>query len=216
MPRTASSWSMDTAHRGGWVFVGASELSVLSTTTVPVLTRAAEGDFNLTRTAGGAETIRFIAQFPGLRRILNPVPPLPFQEQFGGSIGPGPNVGIPPFTGQTQLTPSTWPPKKGLMINNIVVSWKETVADLTSMTATLDEIVYANGVANAITNVPLTLPSFPLVAAALPRLVTIPVVTPTMNVDDLSNFMCEVDIVMGNTGVLAFQGIGFHVNFNYN
>lgn len=215
MPRTANMYYADTPHSGGVLWCPAWEIGVLSTTTVPALTRTAEGDFALNRTAGGAETVRFIAS-PSLNSLSRLLEAENFQEQFGGTVGPVPARGFPPYTGASQLTaPTTSGTPKGIQITDVFVVYQVTVATLTSAAITLDKIVYANNVANAVTSVPLNAVALPTAIQANPFVTTIPVTTPSFNVTDLSALIAEVDIVLQNNGVLNFMGIGFHVKFNY-
>ncbi len=218
MGRSAANWGGDTAKAGGWIFKGACDASLLysgSWSSNPALTRNTEGDFSFNGTASGAATIRVVACLSQLRRLIE-VGPF-FQEEFGGANAPVGVSGFPPYKGQTQFTPNNFPPNKGLQIDNLVVIYQPGVVSVTSVAVTLDEIVYANNVANVVNNYPLTNPIFPLtVPSTGPYVQVCPVTTPVMNVDDLSNFVAELDIVLANTGTIEIQGIGFHLHFNYN
>lgn len=215
MSRTQKQYWADAFHTGGWVWIGAPNLSfVPSGANNLVLTKNATGDFSLNRTAAGAETYSVVTDIGELRRLLEK---MDFQEQFGGSgAGPFGKVGAPPFTGATQLTPDTAVQSKGLQLIDVVVVYTVGVAALTSAALSLNKTVYANNVANAITNLPIDATALTLTAQANPFLAKRALTTPTTIVDDNSSVNLEFNFVMANTGTIRVYGLGFHVSYNYN
>lgn len=210
MSRTADIQYSDTAHAGGWLFANAGQL--LADSANLVLTRNAATDWSLNRIAAGAETFNLIFSSENLRRILETYN---FQEQFGGTQGPIPLAGRPPYTGATQLVPPTTAPSKGISITDVVVIYQVGVANLTSAALVLNKVAYANNVALAKTAMPIAATALPLVVQANPYVVSRAVTTPGFVVDDLSDVMAEFQIVMANTGTIRIYGMGFHCNFNY-
>lgn len=221
--RTQGAFFADTAHNGGWILYDAVDLTTFSSNLV--LTRNAVGDYSLNRTAGGAETYIPVACFSNLRKLTTypGINGMPFQEHFGTAAGgagyPAGAPGLPPFTGATQLTPATAPTPKGLQVTDVVAIYQVGVVDLTSASLSLNRTVFANNVANAITNVPISATALPLTAAGDatgPYVVTRAVTTPVFEVTDLSDLALELTVVMANTGTIRIYGLGFHVNYNYN
>lgn len=219
--RTAGAFYADTPHLGGYVHFNAYDLAPFSTNLV--LTRNALGDYSLNRTAAGAESYTVVAQLQGYKRIveaLTQASDLPFQNQFGTSAGttsyPGPAAGIPPFTGATQLTPPTAQPGKGVQITDVYVVYQVGVAALTAGTLSLNRTVYANNVANAITNIPISATALTLTTQANPFVAVRAVTTPTFETTDTSDLTLEFGFTMQNTGTVRVYGLGFHFNFNFN
>src|SRR5213594_1335533 len=137
----------DTPHQGGWI-INTSNVQVVSSSTVPALARNARGDWSFNRTAGGVETIQFRLALSNVRRLVES---MDMQEQFGGSTGPIPFPGKPPFTDATQLVPPSAFPNKDFLIDNIAVCYLVGVVGLTSATLRVDKTIFANNVALAIT-----------------------------------------------------------------
>lgn len=224
MSNTSGAWFADTPHTGGWIVYSAVELSPFSANLV--LTRNALGDYSLNRTAGGAETYRPVIGINGSIKRLNVYPDLggtPFQVQFGTAAGgagyPADVAGFPPFTGASQLTPATKLPDKGVRVTDVVAIYQPGVADLTAASLSLNRTVYANNVANAITNVPVSATALPLTtagAATGPYVVTRAVTSPVFETTDLSDLLLELTVTMQNTGTIRIYALGFHVDWNYN
>jgi len=221
MSRTANAWTQDTAHTTGLIWYGAGMLDKFSANLV--LTRNALGDYSLNRTASGAETYQVVATLTDLYRLLTSASPVYFQEQFGTAAGtsgyPAAAPGYPPFTGATQLVPPTGPPAKGIQVNSVTVVYQVGVADLSAASLSLNRIVYANNVANAITNIPIAATALPLTAAGDatgPYLATRAVTTPAFENTQNSNLELEFAVTLANTGTLRIYGMGLNVSFNYN
>lgn len=156
-------------------FPAANFCQVVSTTTLPVVTRFAANNYGLSRTAGGAETLSFGATLP-----------LMFSA--------------------TAL--------KGANVTSIVIVQQITVAALTSNTFNdISKIVYANNVANAVTQwgAGLTI-SMPTATQANPYSTTGTVNTPAFMITPNAQLSLDWTVVMQNTGVYALYGI--IVNYN--
>jgi len=221
MSRTQSSYLQDTPHSTGLIWYGAGMLDKFSANLV--LTRNALGDYSLNRTASGAETYQVVGTLTDLTRLLTAASPVYFQEQFGTAAGtsgyPASVAGYPPFTGANQLVPPTGPPPKGLQVNSVVVVYQVGVADLSAASLSLNRIVYANNVANSITNVAIAATALPLTAAGDatgPYLATRAVSAPAFENTQNSNLELEFAVTMQNTGTLRIYGLGLNVSFNYN
>lgn len=221
MSRTQGYFNADTAHTGGWIFYGATSLAPFSANLV--LTRNALGDYSYNRTATGAETYQLVLQLDEIKRLIevaNTLNDLPFQNQFGTATGgtsyPAGAAGLPPFSGATQLVPPTGSPAKGIQITDCVGVYQVGVAALTAASLSLNRTVFANNVANAITNLPIAATALPLATQANPYVFTRAVTTPVFETTDLSDLSLELSVTMQNTGTIRLYGLGLHVNFNFN
>ena len=217
--RTAGAFYADSSHQGGWFFYDALNLFPFNTQLL-LMTRNALGDYSLNRTAAGAETYQLVLSLADLKRLIEvPTPPLPFQEEFGTAAGtpgyPAPAPGFPPFAGASQLTVPTGMPPKGIQITDCVVIYLVGVVALTSASLSLNRTVFANNVANSITNVPISSTALSLATQANPYVVRLPVTTPVFENTDLSDITLEFAFVMANTGTIRAYGLGLHASFNY-
>lgn len=212
--RVADRFYADGVHTGGLIFIGATQLSNIGSVADAVLTRNAQGDYSLDRTAGAAETLRFAAVFPNLFRPVNE--PVDTQQQFGGSLGPIPVAGRPPFLDADQLVPPTTWRAAGIRIEDVVVVYEVGVVDLTSAALVLDRVAYVDITAPAVTSIPIDATALVLTTDADPHLETRVVTTPTLFENDNEVQIAEFEAVLANTGTLKVHGIGIHVSFNYN
>lgn len=214
MTRVADRFYADAVHTGGLIFIGATQLTNIGSIADAVLTRNAQGDYSLDRTAGAAETLRFAAVFPNLFRPVNE--PVDLQEQFGGANGPIPVEGRPPYLDATQLVPPTSWRAAGIRIEDVVVVYEVGVAALTSAALVLDRTAYVDVVAPAVTSIPISATALNLTTNANPHLETRAVTTPTLFENNNEVQIAEFEAVMAITGTLKVHGIGIHVSFNYN
>jgi hypothetical protein len=218
MPHNADRFYADTPHSGGLLWKGAAEWVPLGAA-APVLTRASAGLYSWNRTAAGAETIQFVSSLDSLRRPIAASTSLPqLQSQFGGTVGPMPAPGRPPFTGTTHLVPPTGGIPKDIIIDDVVFVYNNTVVGITSITPKISIVTYADNVANpTVVDQPLAVtPVLPLAARANDYLVKVPFTTPAQATVDNTEINIEVQFVLANTGVLKFRGVGFHYRFNFN
>lgn len=212
MTRTADRFYADAPHSGGWLFANARDLGVIGSVADPALTRNAQGDYSLNRTAGAAETIRAHTGLGALRRLNEP---MAFQQEFGGAQGPIPLAGRPPFTDATQLVPPTTWPAKGIRIDDVVVVYEVGVVALTSGVLRMDGITFVNVTTQVITNIPITSAALAVGTDADPRVETKVITTPAFIETDVNDIVLEAEFVMANTGTLRIYGLGLHVSFNY-
>jgi hypothetical protein len=233
--RTQGAYYADTAHSGGWIFYDAMELASTvflagTASANMVLTRNAQGDYSLNRTAAGAEAYIAVQGLMDLKRLVEGSSNvgssfvngslMPFQEQFGTSAGaagyPAGAPGIPPFSGNTQLTQPTAQPAKGVSITDVVAVYTVGVASLTSASLALVRSTFANNAAIVTATPAISATALPLTAQANPYVVTRAVTAPTFETADLSDISVEFAYTMANTGTFRLYGMGIHVNFNYN
>lgn len=222
---TAGAFYAGTAHQGGLLYYAAPNLfggflgATISTNLA--LTRNAQGDYSFNRTAAGAETYILPLNLCNLKRLIEvSTTGMPFQTQFGTAAGgagfPASVAGFPPFTGTSQLTPPTGQAPKGIQILDVIAVYQVGVAALTAASLSLNRTVFANNVANAITNLPIAATALPLLTQANPYVVTRAVTTPAFEVADLADVNLELSVTLANTGTIRLYGLGCHVNFNYN
>lgn len=212
MTRAADRFYADAPHTGGWLWASARDLGVVGSVADPTLTRNAQGDWSLNRTAGAAETIQAVIGLGALQRLNEA---MDFQQQFGGAQGPIPLAGRPPFTDATQLVPPTTWPAKGLRIQDVVVVYSVGVVALTSAALRLDGTAYVDVTTPAVTAIPIDATALTLTTDADPHLATRAVTTPAFIEIDNHDIVLEFEAVMANTGTLRIYGLGMHVSFNY-
>ena len=203
----------DAAHTGGMYFLGPGDMVDSLTATPVVVTRNGAQSWSLNRTAAGAETHFIRPANDSLRRLAEAIA---LQQQFGGSVGPLPAPGRPPFTGASQLVPptSSSPVNKGNQILDITLAYSITVVNLTTNALTLNTATFANN--TAIVGGTRTLTGTLATATqAQPYVTKITVNTPVFDVTDLQDVWPELQVVMANTGVYQLFGMWIHCNMNY-
>jgi hypothetical protein len=192
-----------------WLFIGA--------TTAPTLTRAAAGNYYYQCTSSQTVTaicpLSTFLQRTGYAQVA--------QEQFGSSsggpstYGPGPNQGYPPFTGSTQLTPTSAFFKKGIQVNDITLVYGITGAALTSQTMTFQKALYANTSAVAVTAITLsTATALATASTTNPYVTKISVSSPGFVVSDNTQLTIENTIVLPASAVYNLYGAMIHCSFN--
>jgi len=216
-PRYSDRVYSDQPHAGGLIHLCALGLKTINQAgTGPLaFARTAAGDYQITVPTGGTSRIVLDFSDVALRRVIESYQAeQAFQEQF--NMAPPP-VGRPPFTGVTQFTtPSAAGPAKGIRIDDIFLEYSVTGgADLTSITPSLNKTVYAENVAPAITNFPLTAVVAPLTQQANPHIGKWTVNAPAFTIDDFSTLTLEWTIVVAG-GTANVRAGGAHIHFNYN
>src|SRR6267378_2666598 len=200
MPHTQSRYQQDLGFTDGRVFLGPGDVVVSNSTGAannPIVTRNAAGDWSLTRTAAGAETLNIAANLTNaiIRRTGFGED---LQEQFGGTGIPGsaqpqvyrPDV-IPSMSTAQQIQPRTALKLKGLKLLSIDSIFRVTVVNLTSNNLRVDQTLFVNNVVPANPYVQnLGLPAAQQIYRTL--------------VDQ--EVWIEATIVMANTGKLDFYG----------
>jgi hypothetical protein len=216
MSRTQDRFYADNPHAGGLIHFNALALSTINQAgTGPLLfARNAAGNYQITVPTGGTSRIILDLSDGALRRLIESYQAEgAFQEQF--NMAP-PAPGRPPFTGISQFsTPSQSGPPKGIRIDDIFITYSVTGgADLTSLSATLQETVYAENAAPVVTNIPLTGVAA-LTQQANPHIAKFTVNSPTFIIDDLSILTAEFTFVVAG-GTANVRSAGAHCHFNYN
>lgn len=193
-------------HVDGMHMVGPTYIDVDSAN--PVKTRNGNGDWSYNRTAAGAETYHFHTTLMDILRT---------GEQYFLDLFPGTNQTTGPNA-----------PDKGIAVLNMFAVYSVTVATLTSATLRLGKTVFnatsaggafaqtdlvaATSIATAINAGGAAQPGTQIVAFQTNSSGT-PLV---FSKDDIALVEVEATLVMQNTGVLRFYGLGVHCFFNYN
>jgi|SRR6267142_366015 len=223
MPHTQSRYQQDLGFTDARVFLGPGDVVVSSTAAVPVVTRNAAGDWSLTRTAAGAETISLAANITNavIRRTGFGED---LQEQFGGTGIPAsaqpqvyrPDV-IPAMAAAQQLQPRTALKIKGIKLLSFDTIYRNTVVALTTNVVRVDQTLFVNNVAPAITAV-LAPTGIATATQANPYVVNTALAAGQQiyrNIVDQEVWI-EMTAVMANTGKLDFYGFDCLVEFNFN
>lgn len=216
MTRTADRFYGDNPHAGGLVHFGALALgSINQAGTGPLaFARNAAGDYQITVPTGGTSRIVMDLGDASIRRLIESYQlEQAFQQQF--NMAP-PAPGRPPFTGISQLqTPAQAGPPKGIRIDDIFIEYSVTGgANLTSLTPTLQETIYAENVAPNVINIPVTGAAL-LTQQANPHRAVFPVTNPTFINDDFSILTAEFTFVVAG-GTANVRAAGAHLHFNFN
>ncbi len=192
-------------HTDGMVMVSAWDCAPSSTNLV--LTRNAEYDWSLNRTAAAAESyyVRVNAGEFAFQRL---------GEQYILSLFP--DLG--------NKTSSPQAPPKGLMITDIFAVLNVGVVALTSATLRLSKVAYPlEGAASAApvgTDIiaPTALGNLGVNTAGqyLTQYVAVPAASQQFNTADISQTEIELAFTLANTGTIRVAGLGFHFNFNFN
>lgn len=222
MPHTQSRYQQDLGFTDGRIFLGPGDL-VSVATVAPAIVRNAAGDWSLTRTAAGAETLNIAAN------LLNAIIRRSgfgedLQEQYGGTGIPGsaqaqiyrPDV-IPAMNTAQQLQPRTALKIKGVKLLSIDAIFRVTVVNLTSNNLRVDQALFANNVAPAITAI-LAPTALNTVVQANPYVQNISLAAAQQIYRNLvdQELWIEATVVMANTGKLDFYGFDCLVEYNYN
>ncbi len=223
MPHTQSRYQMDLGFTDGRMFLSPGDLIVVSNAAVPAVTRNAAGDWSLTRTAGAAETISIAANLTNavIRRTGFGED---LQEQFGGTGIPAsaqpqvyrPDV-IPAMSAAQQIQPRTALKIKGIKLLSIDTIFRVTVVNLTSHNLRVDQTLFVNNVAPAVTAV-LAPTAQNTVVQANPYVQNTALAAGQQIYRNLvdQELWIESTIVMANTGKLDFYGFDCLVEYNYN
>lgn len=216
MTRTADRFYADNPHAGGLVHFGALALGSMNQAgTGPLaFARNAAGDYQITVPTGGTSRIVVDLGDAAVRRLIESYQAeRAFQEQF--NMAP-PVPGRPPFTGISQLTtPTQAGPPKGIRIDDVFIEYSVTGgANLTSLTPTLQETVYAENAAPVVTNIPLV-GAAALTQQANPHIAIFTVANPQFINDDFSILTVEWTFVVAG-GTANVRAAGAHLHFNYN
>lgn len=226
MPHTISRYQQDLGFTDSRVFLGAGDVTVFNSTGVannPVVTRNAAGDWSLTRTAAGAETVSVAGNL--LQAVLRRTGfGEDLQEQFGGAGIPAsaqvqnyrPDV-IGAMSAAQQLQPRTALKLKGVKLLSIDTIFRVTVVNLTTNTLRVDNTVFVNNVAPAVTPVLAPL-GINTVVQANPYVQNTPLAGAQQiyRITADQSLWVEMTAVMANTGKLDFYGFDCLCEFNFN
>jgi hypothetical protein len=223
MPHTQSRYQQDLGFTDARVFLGAGDLVGVGSVAAPVITRNAAGDWSLSRTAAGAETLNFAANLTNaiIRRTGFGED---LQEQFGGTGIPAsaqpqvyrPDV-IPAMAAAQQLQPRTALKLKGIKLLSFDTIFRVTIVALTTNTVRVDQTLFVNNVAPAVTAV-LAPTGVATATQANPYVVNTALAAGQQvyrNLIDQSVWV-ELTTVMANTGKIDVYGFDCLVEFNFN
>ena len=226
MPHTQSRYQQDLGFTDGRMFLSPGDLVAYNTTTPaapPTVVRNAAGDWILTRTAVAAETISIAANLTNavIRRTGFGED---LQGQFGGTGIPAsaqpqvyrPDV-IPAMAAAQQLQPRTALKLKGIKLLSMDSIYRITVVNLTSHNIRVDQTLFVNNVAPAITAV-LAPTAQNTVVQSNPYVQNTAIAAGQQIYRNLldQEVWIEATIVMANTGKIDFYGFDCLVEFNYN
>jgi hypothetical protein len=222
MPHTESRYMQSLGFPDGRIFCGPGDVVAVGSTAAPVVTRNAVGDWSLTRTSAGAETLNIainltqqIIRRTGFFEDL--------QEQFGGTgiAGSAAPQGRPDTIGAMNtgqwITPRTAFKVKGFKMLSVDVIYRVTVAGLTTNILRVDQTLLVNNVAPAITPV-LAPTGIPVATQANPYVANVPLPAAQQIYRILPDqeLWIEMTIAIPNTSKLDFYGFDTLLEFNYN
>lgn len=219
MPHTESRFQQDLGFGDGRFFISPIQFDVSGTT---VMTRNAAGDWSLNQAA--TQTVFYAVNLTSMLRRVGFGEDI--QTQFGGTGIPGsaqvspyrPDVIASMSTAQ-QLQPRTALKQKGVKILSFDVVYLISAVNLTTNTARIDQTLFVNGVANAITSV-LAVGANGLQTAfsATPYVTNVPLPAAQQiyrtSVDQ--ELWMELNIVTPAGGTYRLYGVDVNFEFNFN
>jgi hypothetical protein len=222
MSHTKSRYMQDLGFTDGRIFCGPGDVVAIGSTAAPAVTRNAVGDWSLTRTSAGAETLNIAVNV--MNQVLRRTGFFEdLQEQFGGAGIPAsaeyqgrPDTLASMALGQP-ITPRTAFKLKGFKLLSIDAIYRVTVANLTTNTLRVDQALQANNVAPAVTAV-LAATGIPTVVQANPYVtnVALPAAQQIYRITPDQELWAEMTVAIPNTSKLDFYGFDLLVEFNFN
>jgi hypothetical protein len=222
MPHTESRYMQSLGFNDARLFAGPGDAIAVGSTAAPVITRNAVGDWSLTRTSAGAETLNIAVNVT--QQILRRTGFFEdLQEQFGGagiSASAAPQ-GRPDTIGAMStgqwITPRTAFKLKGFKLLSVDAVYRVTVANLTTNTLRVDQTLMVNNVAPAVTAV-LAATGIPTVVQANPYVtnVPLPAAQQIYRISPDQELWIEMTVAIPNTSKLDFYGFDMLVEFNFN
>lgn len=226
MSRTNARWEQDLPITDVFLPLDASDF--FSVGGASTLTLNAKGDVSFN--AGASIPGKWICSLTGLLFRSGLIPFL--QEQFGTAAGvagptavantsdPDASIGVPPFTGASQLTVQPGFVPKGIKVVDYVLHYRIDTNPLAVHTSGLSKtvkpapgtpaaLVVTDIVANAANGLATA-------ANANPQSTKITVVSPIFLITDLSELVIEVDATTPAGGAYRLYGGTCHVQLNYN
>lgn len=222
MPHTKSRFMQDLGYNDFRIFCSPGDVIALGSTAAPAITRNAAGDWSLTRTSAGAETLNIAVN--ATQQLLRRTGFFEdLQEQFGGAgiAGSAEYQGRPDTIGSMssgqQLTPRTAFKVKGFKLLSVDVIYRVTVANLTTNTLRVDQTLLVNNIAPAITAV-LAATGIPTVTQANPYVtnIAIPVAQQVYRTTADQELWVEMTTAIPNTSKLDFYGFELLAEINFN
>jgi len=231
MPHSESRFQQDLGFTDGRVFLGPGDVVAIGSTAAPALTRNAVGDWSLTRTSAGAETLNIAANLTTalLRRtgfsedtqnIFGPANPnSPAATAIAGSAQPSPyrpDV-IGAMNTAQQIQPRTAFKLKGFKLLSIDSIYRVTVVNLTTNTIRVDQDIQVNNTAPAITAV-LAATGIATAVQANPYVVNtaLPANQQIYRITADQSLWIEMTVAIPNTSKLDFYGFDCLVEYNFN
>jgi hypothetical protein len=222
MSHTKSRYMQDLGFNDARVFCSPGDVVAIGSTAAPAVTRNAAGDWSLTRTSAGAETLNIAVNVTQqmLRRtgFFEDL-----QEQFGGAGIPGsaeyqgrPDTIGAMNTGQP-ITPRTAFKLKGFKLLSVDSIYRVTVAGLTTNTLRVDQTLQVNNVAPAVTAV-LAPTGLPTATQANPYVtnIALPTAQQIYRITADQELWVEMTVAIPNTSKIDFYGFDLLVEFNFN
>jgi hypothetical protein len=222
MSHTKSRYMQDLGFTDGRLFAGPGDVIALGSTAAPVVTRNAVGDWSLTRTSAGAETLNIALNIT--QQILRRTGFFEdLQEQFGGAGIPasaeyqGRPDTIPSMALGQPVTPRTAFKLKGFKLLSVDSIYRVTVAGLTTNTFRVDQTNFVNNIAPAVTAV-LAPTGIPVATQANPYVanVVLPTAQQIYRIGVDQELWIEMTVAIPNTSKLDFYGFDMSIEYNFN
>lgn len=222
MSHSKSRYMQDLGFTDARIFCGPGDAVAIGSTAAPVVTRNAAGDWTLTRTSAGAETLNIAINVT--QQILRRTGFFEdLQEQFGGAGIPAsaeyqgrPDTLASMALGQP-ITPRTAFKLKGFKLLSVDSIYRVTVVNLTTNTLRVDLTNQVNNVAPAISAV-LAPTGLPTVVQANPYVtnVVMPAAQQIYRIGVDQELWVEMTVAIPNTSKLDFYGFDLLVEYNFN
>jgi len=188
-----------------------------------VLTRNAAGDWSINQLATktniyAVSTSRLICRTglgPDLQEMFGTAAGVAGPSSVANTWAPSAKDGRPPFTGATQLVPQTTFTPKGLNLVSIAFVYRILTANLTAHTCRVDKVVYANGVAIAITSVLASGANGLATAFTANPYVTVVTIAPGFLITSNSEIIVEQSVQTA-TGTFQWEAMMLRFQYNYN
>jgi hypothetical protein len=213
MPHTHSRYQQDLGYTDGILLFSAEDFLFSGTTAIA---RNTAGDWSLNQGAGQAVTY-------GLNLLSAELVRTGFgedlQQQFGGAgiAASAEPQGRPPFTGVAAITPRTANKVKGIKFNSVTMIEQITGNALTTHNLRIDQTIFANGVANAITSVVANgANGLPTGTQATNQLTTVAFPAPAYIITPLTELWLELAVTTQGGGAYRLYGVQANIEFNYN
>jgi hypothetical protein len=231
MAHTEGRYQQDLGFTDGRIFVGPGDVVAIGSTAAPAVTRNAAGDWSLTRTSAGAETLNIAANltqailrrtgfFEDIQNLFGAANPnAPAATAIPGSAQPSPyrpDV-IGAMNTAQQIQPRTAFKLKGFKLLSIDAIYRVTVLALTTNTIRVDQDLQVNNTAPAITAI-LAPTGIPTATQANPYVSNTPLAAGQQiyRVSPDQSLWIEMTVAIPNTSKIDFYGFDCLCEFNFN